>query len=74
MYIYILGQYALSFSYVVVHLLPSWLVWGRTEVYCACCSAQTALKLVYTGPAKKTLGAKLTVLIHILCIVVLSFH
>ena len=36
-----------SFSYIVVHSLPSWLVWGRNQVWCACCTAQTAHKLPY---------------------------
>ena len=40
----ILGQYDLSFSYVVVHLFPSWLVLGRNQVYCACCSVQATYK------------------------------
>ena len=36
---------------VVVNLFPSWLVWGRNQVYCAFCSAKTlfiqALKLIH---------------------------
>jgi hypothetical protein len=27
-------------------LFPSWLVWGRNQVYCACCSAKTAHKQI----------------------------
>ena len=38
--VYMLGQLALSFSYVVIHSFPSWLVCGRNQVYCSCCSAQ----------------------------------
>ena len=34
--VYILGQEALSFSYVVVHLFPSWLFLGRNQMYCKC--------------------------------------
>ena len=34
-YIYILGQQAFSFSSVVVHSFPSWLVWGRDQEYYA---------------------------------------
>ena len=29
-----------SVLYVVVHSFPSWLIWGRNQVYCACCSAK----------------------------------
>ena len=32
--LYILGLKALSFSNIVVHFCPSWLVWGRNQVYC----------------------------------------
>ena len=35
---------ALSFSYVVVHLFPSWLVWGRNQVCCACCPSKSPIK------------------------------
>ena len=31
---------------LVVHLVPSWLVWGRNQVYCACETAQAAHKLI----------------------------
>ena len=47
--VYILEQLYISFSYVcivVVHWFPSWLVWGRNQVYCACCSGWNAHKLV----------------------------
>ena len=27
--------------YAKVHLFPSWLVWSRNQVYCACCSARS---------------------------------
>ena len=33
--VYILGQQALSFSNLIVHLFPSWLFWGWNQVYCA---------------------------------------
>ena len=42
----------LASIYVVVHFNPSWLVWSRNQMNCACCSAQTAHKLVQTGSAK----------------------
>ena len=32
--LYIFGQLAFSFKYVVV---PSWLVWGKNQEYCAFC-------------------------------------
>ena len=42
--------------YTKVHLFPSWLVWGRNQVYCACCSAKTAHKQIvvniYFSPKK----------------------
>ena len=41
-----------SFSYIMVHLVPSRFVWARYQVYCVCCSSQTAHKLVLTGLAK----------------------
>ena len=41
--IYILGQEALSFSCIRVHLFPSWLIWDRNQVHCACCSANMVL-------------------------------
>ena len=34
---YILGQKALRFSYVLVYLFPSCLVWGRDQVYSLLC-------------------------------------
>ena len=40
---------------IVVHSFPSWLDWSglwQKSVYCACCSAQTAHKQVWTGSAK----------------------
>jgi hypothetical protein len=40
-----------SLMYVPYSFL-SWLAWGRNQVYCACCSAQTVHKLVETGSAK----------------------
>ena len=46
---YIYQDRLLAFDYVavVVHLFPSWLVWaGRWLKSSACCSAQTAHKLV----------------------------
>jgi hypothetical protein len=48
--LHILGQQALSFfniihTYVVIHPFPSWLVWGKIQVYCACCAAQMAHKI-----------------------------
>ena len=52
----LLEQWALSFVYVVVHLFPSCLVWERNQAYCACCSAQTANKLVLAGSAKRLLS------------------
>ena len=42
---------------IVVHSFPSWLDWtglGQKSVYCACCSAQTAHKQVWTGSVKYT--------------------
>ena len=56
---YTLGQEALSFSYVVVHLFFSWLVWGRNQVNCSCSSALMAHKLLLTG-SKKVLRAYCT--------------
>ena len=41
--VYTLGQWA---SLMQVYLLPSWLVWGRHQVYCAFSYAQTTHKLV----------------------------
>ena len=35
-----------SFSYIMVHLVPSRFVWARYQVYCVCCSSQAAHKLV----------------------------
>ena len=35
-----------KFLVTAVHLFPSWLVWGRNNVHCACCPSQTAHKLV----------------------------
>ena len=47
-----------SFSYVVVHLFPSWLVWGWNQVHCECCSSKIAHKIALTCLTKKTIGAK----------------
>ena len=44
--IYFLGQWALSFSFLVVYSFPSLMVWGRNQVYCACSTARTVHKLV----------------------------
>ena len=41
-----------QFLYVVINSFPSWLVCGRNQVCCTCCSAQTANKLVSIGSAK----------------------
>ena len=38
--IYYDSKLDLTLSYVVVHLFSSWLVWGRNQAYCACCSAK----------------------------------
>ena len=40
--IYIWTVSSNSFSYILLF----WLVWGRNQVYCACCSAQKANKLL----------------------------
>ena len=45
-------------GYSKVHLFPSLLVWGRNQVYCACCSAKTAHKPDITALVKKTKRAK----------------
>ena len=37
-----------------------WLVLGRNQVYCACCSAQTAHKLVWFSSEKSTTWAKVS--------------
>ena len=65
----ILGQWALSFSQEVLHSFPSWLVWGRNQVYCACYSARraTASKLVLTGIAKQTACTKSLLSYYICC-------
>ena len=39
-------------KYGYLHLFPFWLTWGRNQMYCACCSTQTAHKPVLTGSAK----------------------
>ena len=46
-----------SLLYLVAHSFPSWLVWsglfwGKDQVYCDCCFAQKAHKLVLTDLAK----------------------
>ena len=51
-YIYLDSKLLASFSHVVVHFFISWLVLGRNQMCCSCCSDQTAHKLVLTGSAK----------------------
>ena len=51
-----------SLIIIVVHSFPSWLDWGRNQVYCACCSAQTVHKtsLNWTYADKGQLISKCT--------------
>ena len=44
--LYISTVSSYSFSYVVVHSFPSWLVCGRNQMYCAYLSAQTVLTVL----------------------------
>ena len=60
-----------SFSYVLVHSFPSWLVLGRNQMYCACCSVQMANKLILTGSAKSKADAKTLLSIHIYTVILM---
>ena len=51
----------------MVHLFPSWLVLGRSQVYFACRSAQTTHKIVLAGSAKEPTGAKSLLSWYIYC-------
>ena len=57
--VYILGQKSHSFSYIYSGTFVSlWLVWGKNQVFCACCSTQTVHKVVKTILTKNTTGTK----------------
>ena len=51
---YKLGQPSLSCFQVAVDLFPSWLVWGRNQIYLAFFSTQTSHKPVFTSTSKQT--------------------